>query len=174
MGARNRPMADHEDLRRELERERLKVLAQILVIQAALWGFFLTLNRQPGFPFDPPGGIAFIAALAWTIVLLVITARRTRGFTWILGAALANAFLETVVIFAGFYWHFGTRGNFNVTLSHIDALYFTLGTLTTAGTGSIVPDSQLIRSLASVQMILDLLLVTGAAALAISRLAERD
>jgi hypothetical protein len=34
-------------------------------------------------------------------------------------------------------WGFGTRTNFNTNLSHFDAIYFALGTLTTVGAGTI-------------------------------------
>lgn len=159
---------------RQMERERPKVIAMAAGIQIILWTMFFNLSRKAGFPFDPLGGLTVISVLAWTIGCLIVTARRIKGHAWILGLALANSFLETIVIFAGFYWHFGTNGNFTASLSRVDALYFTLGTLTTAGTGTIAPESQMIRSLVGSQMILDLILVAGAAAIAVTRLAERD
>lgn len=47
----------------------------------------------------------------------------------------ANAFLIAIGHFSLRYWFIGTPANFTAELSKIDALYFTLDTLTTAGTG---------------------------------------
>jgi hypothetical protein len=62
-------------------------------------------------------------------------------------------------IFTITYWANGTRDEFSVNLSPVDALYFTLGTLTTAGTGDISATSETAREIQTVQMGLDFILV---------------
>ena len=59
-------------------------------------------------------------------------------------------------MFSVIYWTYGTSGNFSSRLTHLDAIYFTMGTLSTAGTGNIVSVSQLARGLQTLQMLLDL------------------
>jgi hypothetical protein len=39
--------------------------------------------------------------------------------------------------FSYIYWAHGTAKDFSVSLTHLDAFYFALGTFTTAGTGNI-------------------------------------
>jgi hypothetical protein len=72
------------------------------------------------------------------------------------------------------YWAIGTRPNFGSELSRVDAVYFALGTLTTAGTGTIAPTSGLARGLVSGQMIVDLVFVAGALTIAITRWSEKS
>jgi hypothetical protein len=86
---------------------------------------------------------------------------------------LLNTFCLTTANFGALYWHYGTTRNFNVTMSRVDSIYFALGTLTTAGTGNIAPVSQLARSLVSMQMVLDFILVAGGVSLAIAMLGEK-
>jgi hypothetical protein len=58
-----------------------------------------------------------------------------RAVGWQLAALLANSFIQVVLYFAAVYFAYGTAGNFNAPISRIDAIYFSLGMLTTAGTG---------------------------------------
>jgi bacteriorhodopsin len=68
---------------------------------------------------------------------------------------------------------YGTTSNFSVQLSHLDAIYFSVGTLTTAGTGNIVATSEIARGIQTIQMILDLILVVFAVTLVLSALSSR-
>jgi Ion channel len=83
--------------------------------------------------------------------------------------SLINVLVFTVAIFSYLYWGYGTRANFNITLSHVDAIYFALGTLTTAGTGSIEATSETARTIQGAQMAIDIGLVLFAAGLIIGR-----
>lgn len=65
---------------------------------------------------------------------------------------LAYVFSLLLQLFSYMYWSYGTTNNFNITLSHLDAFYFTLGTLTTAGTGNIAAISETTRGLQTLQM----------------------
>jgi hypothetical protein len=83
--------------------------------------------------------------------------------------SLINIFFLIIIDFGYLYWGFGTRANFNITLSHFDAIYFALGTLTTVGAGSIEATSETARVIQSAQMFIDVALVLFAAGLIIGR-----
>lgn len=93
-----------------------------------------------------------------------------------LGALFINAFLVLVGGFSFLYWSYGSQINFTVTatLSRLDAVYFTLGTLTTAGTGSISATSEASRYIQSLQMVLDLVLMVFAVGLLIAQFTSSD
>jgi hypothetical protein len=55
-----------------------------------------------------------------------------------------------------------------------DAFYFALRTLTTAGTGTIAPTSDLSRALVSGQMVLDLVFVAVVVTIAVTRCSEKS
>jgi Ion channel len=79
-----------------------------------------------------------------------------------------------VLLFTMVYWRIGTKANFGAELSKVDALYFALGTMTTAGTGTIAPISGLARGLVSGQMVVDFIFVASAVTIAITRLSEKS
>ena len=54
----------------------------------------------------------------------------------------------------------------------IDAIYFAIGTLTTAGTGNISATSETARGIQTMQMILGLVLITFAVTIVIGRLSS--
>jgi Ion channel len=72
-------------------------------------------------------------------------------------------------LFSYIYWSYGSTQNFSIRLSHLDSFYFALGTLTTAGTGSISVVSETARGLQTLQMGPDLILVIFAVALVVAR-----
>jgi hypothetical protein len=73
------------------------------------------------------------------------------------------------------YWHIGTAKNFGQSLTHLDATYFTVGTLTTTGTGTISPQSQSARLLVTVQYAVDLVFLAVVLSVFAGRLAaERN
>ena len=86
---------------------------------------------------------------------------------------VANTFATLALVFANVYWAIGTKVNFGVELSRVDALYFSLGTLTTAGTGTIAPISSFARGLVSVQMALDFVFVATAVTIVVTRWSEK-
>lgn len=65
----------------------------------------------------------------------------------------------------------GLKGEHPPVVHHWDVLYFSVGVLTTAGTGSLQPLSTSCRELATVQMVLDFTLLAVAVTVLISRLA---
>lgn len=75
-----------------------------------------------------------------------------------------------VVFFAAVYYVIG--GQFHGIATRIDALYFTVVTLCTVGYGDIVPVSQAARSIAMVQMIFDLVIVTSAISIVVGALRQ--
>jgi hypothetical protein len=93
-------------------------------------------------------------------------------------SSIALTLIFSVVYFLAFfsalYWSYGTSSNFNVPLTHFDALYFALGTLSTAGTGTINATSELARGLQAAQMTLDLALVVFALGLVVARFTSSD
>jgi hypothetical protein len=75
-------------------------------------------------------------------------------------------------LFAFAYWNAGTRGNWNMRLSHLDALYVAVGTLTTAGTGAIQAQSELARTLLTAQMVVDIVAFTLVTGILVTRLSS--
>ena len=87
---------------------------------------------------------------------------------------VVSASFSFVSEFSTLYWLIGTQANFTSELSKCDAIYFAVGTLTTAGTGILAPTSSLAKMLVSGQIILDLLLVTALIGVTVTRWSERD
>jgi hypothetical protein len=81
---------------------------------------------------------------------------------------LVYFFALLLEIFTDLYWSYGTIKNFSIPLSHLDALYFTLGTLTT-GTGNISAISETSRRIQTAQMGIDFLLIGFIVALLLAR-----
>jgi hypothetical protein len=84
------------------------------------------------------------------------------------------AFSVLIALFSTLYWDYGTASNFSTTLSRLDAIYFAVGTLTTAGTGDLVARSDTARVIQTVQMILGLLLVVFAVSIVLTALTSRS
>ena len=89
---------------------------------------------------------------------------------WLLCGLIFTGFSLIMISFSFLYWAYGQPGNFNIWLSHLDAVYFTLGTLTTAGTGNIVATSETTRAIQSIQMAVDLGFTLLAVGILVSRL----
>jgi hypothetical protein len=134
-----------------------------------LWTSFLVENRKY---------VANLYLIGTAVLALVMAARvvasiiKDGGKNWVLAAVLANAFLLVWCDFAIIYWNIGTAKNFGTPLTHLDAIYFSLGTLTTAGTGRILAKSELATVVVTAQMLIDLLLFSVVITLGISRLGE--
>lgn len=75
-----------------------------------------------------------------------------------------------VVFFSTVYYIMAAQ--FHGMVSRLDALYFTVVTLCTVGYGDIVPVSQAARSVATVQMIFDLVIVTSAISIVVGALRQ--
>lgn len=85
------------------------------------------------------------------------------------GLLLAYVLSLLLQFFSYAYWTYGTRPNFNASLSHLDSFYFALGTLTTAGTGSLSATSELARGYQTLQMGLDIALIGFVAVVILAR-----
>lgn len=139
------------------------------------WSLLFNSTR-PTSLVDTQGAIAtavvafLVAALATYVTASV--ARMRYSNIYAVSAVAVYAFLLITVLFATLYWTIGTTAHFNIELSRIDAIYFALGTLTTAGTGSIAPTSHLARAFVSGQMILNLVFIAGALTIVIARWSE--
>jgi hypothetical protein len=82
---------------------------------------------------------------------------------------LIYLFSLVLQLFSFIYWSYGGTNNFNIALSHLDSFYVALGTLTTAGTGSISAVSETARGIQTLQMGIDLAIVGFAVALVVAR-----
>jgi voltage-gated potassium channel len=132
---------------------------------AALSWLFMVTPRSPSLS---PFWLVAYAALA---VFMVITIIRFRNYKiWLFASIVFLGFASLTILFSFAYWQYGQPGAFNIQLSHLDAIYFTLGTLSTAGTGNIVAISETARAIQSIQMSANFGLTLLAAGLLVSRL----
>jgi hypothetical protein len=109
----------------------------------------------------------------WVLVIfgfvpLVWQVRKRQFRPWLTALVLAYFLALLLEIFTDLYWSYGTSKNFTIPLSHLDAFYFTLGTLTT-GTGNISAISETSRGIQTAQMGFDFLLIGFILALLITR-----
>ncbi len=152
--------------------KRLRVirygLSRVLILGALIFGF-LKQPQTASFNFWLIGGFAVVAAAS--IVSIVAKYMNLVSSTLGIYFDLVFSLLTFVSMFSLIYWTFGTSHNFSARLTHLDAIYFTIGTLSTAGTGNIVPVSELARGLQTVQMLLDLGFLLVAVTLVVGRLA---
>ena len=126
-------------------------------------------------PYRAPTGTGYLvnaiqSIFFWIVALAVISVKKFRPF--LTSLLLVFVFSLLTQFFAYIYWSYGTIVNFNMPLSHLDALYFALGTLTTAGTGSVVAISETARRLQLLQMILDSGLILISVGLFVARFAS--
>lgn len=138
-----------------------------VLVLIVIWGLFLLSYRRSVWPTWQV--IAYIVGALGAISDLVEAARGKSSLLRV-GMQLTYCFLYLLGLFSFLYFIYGTSRNFNISLTHFDAFYFTLGTLTT-GTGNINAISEMARYLQGTQMALDLILIGFAASLAISRFA---
>jgi hypothetical protein len=119
-----------------------------LLTQVALWyGFAKT---SPGHA-TPTVLIAFGLFTLLFMLLWAITVFPIGSFLMAL-AATALGISNLIVSFATWYLSAGTRVNWNIRLSHTDALLVALGTFTTAGTNGITAETEYARRLITIQM----------------------
>lgn len=142
-----------------------------LVTQIVIWSIFLLpFHRHPfgavGTAFQ---GVSALIPIAG-IILVVIDKRSSK---LLIAVILLIALSTLIQDFSYLYWSDGSTANFNISLTRLDALYFALGTLTTAGTGSINAMSDTARAVQSLQMTLDLILIVFAIGLVIARFSSR-
>ena len=83
--------------------------------------------------------VSVAVLVAYTV--LIATRSRTVPLVFFALRVLATS-LWLVLLFTIVYWNIGTAKNLGHSMTHLDATYFTVGALTTAGTGTISPESQ--------------------------------
>jgi hypothetical protein len=140
------------------------VIYGLLHVNLWLWQFRI-IQRSPTSAIYIGNAIQSVAF--WIIILAVLSLKKFRPV--LTGLSLLFVFSLLLQFFSYIYWSYGTTTNFNTPLTHLDSLYFALGTLTTAGTGNIVAISETARRLQTLQMVLDLGLVLFAVSLVVAR-----
>jgi hypothetical protein len=133
-------------------------------MQPYLWLNFFSEHRHVFTGTDIVVTSILIAVSAMSILLVAgdSVAANLLGLTY--------AFSAITYLFSTLYWGYGEAPNFSPSLTRLDAIYFSVGTLTTAGTGNISALSELARRLQTAQMILDFILVVFVVAIVIPRL----
>jgi Ion channel len=146
----------------------LGVVLLLTVTDGGAWLAFLLASRR---------GPLTAVTLALTIVVVGFASIRVVASAMHPGRSLrlvlflaAHALSVLIADFAFIYWRGGTRANWGMPLSHIDALFLTIGTLTTAGTGGIAPHTEWARGMLTIQMTVDIVSVTLITGLVIARL----
>jgi hypothetical protein len=136
------------------------------------FGFILGHPSTGAWPLIGVGVFVVSAGLG---VLACIAVARTPGVAagWV--AALAAWFtLFVVFAFAMEYYTLGTKAHWSKALTHVDALYVAVGTLTTAGTGNINAEGDKARLLLTGQMLADILVVTVLGAIVVHRFTRKS
>ncbi len=141
----------------------------LVLPQGLIWfGFFRSSSRT----WDATSVVAASASLALIIFMaLVIIGHLVYG-TMSLRRVVVSAVsvLSLLVASAAItYYSIGTRSNWNMELSHLDALVVSIGTLTTVGTAGISPRSELARGIILGQMVADFVVVTVAVGFVLQR-----
>lgn len=141
----------------------------LLLPLAQLWLGFLVSSPATRFPLYWWVLAPFWLNIPLATVTIMMFYRRNVSVGWLL--LLIFGFLLAVTgNFSGIYFDIGTSQNWNVPLSHLDALFVTVGTLTTAGTGNIVAVSEEARGFMLIQMAIDFTVVAVVVSLLLTRM----
>src|SRR5689334_4087549 len=121
------------------------------LLQLGMWALFSSTHKH-----DPFSGVVVVMYLvgAATAVYNLIAAAKDRSRDASDAVLLVIQVMSYVLaVFSLLYYAIGTAKNFSSPLSHTDAFYFALGTLSTAGTGNIVAISEDARGLQTYEML---------------------
>lgn len=140
--------------------------AYIMLFPIHLWFWQFELISPRGLPkwyfysavIQIVGGIGYLARYSFARFRPIATT-----------LVLVLLFSLILQLFSYMYWAYGATSDFSVSLSHLDAFYFSLGTLTTAGTGNISAISETARRLQSLQMGIDFILIGFVVVLVLTR-----
>ncbi|HEX4519016.1 MAG TPA: hypothetical protein VH063_05485 [Gaiellaceae bacterium] len=153
-----------EIVRRRFDRAYPYVVAVGLVFLA--WSGWL-LNRHR----DLGGGMISLDVLVLLVWLTIgaLALLDVRPFSRGFGIAFVALFM-LVGQFASIYLAYGSTRDWSTRLTRGDALFVSMGTFTTAGTGGITAVSETARLLMTIQMSLDVLATAVVLGLVVSRL----
>jgi hypothetical protein len=164
-------------------RNRITIIFVVLIFVASaiVWAYFALTPKRLALTSNYPYGIAFIVACMVILVVLVIVSRERNS--WLLAAEVLGLLILIAGMFSVLYWTYAaptdsygvsTSTNFNIPLSRLDAVYFTMGTLSTAGTGNIVATSEAARNIQTIQMVIDFALVLIVVGIFVARLSSSN
>ncbi len=153
------------------------VVFGLLVTEAILWGCYFLLTPRGGDSLLPNGYVSkaleVLVGPALIILIVVGMIKRERREVGTLSETVFWAIqgLSIVVFsFATIYYQYGMH-NWSKTLSHVDAIFIALGTMTSAGTGELEARSEFARILLMLQMVVDIFAFTIIVALVVERIA---
>jgi hypothetical protein len=144
-------------------------LIGVVTCQVVFWVAFFGLPRHGSF-----SSVFLYVGLFLLVIMAVTVIGAVRATAPLITfVAAANLLLLLLSYFSVLYYHYGTARNWSASLSHWDAVYVALGTLTTAGTGNIYAKSEFARRVLSMQMLVDVVVITLLAGVVVYRLTER-
>jgi Ion channel len=174
-----KPRQDRDTYLEFWERGRLTRTIATLAVSLSLWVNFLFPGRGPLNSLIQGSALGLYIVIPLTIVIAgiiwgLISITRF-GNIFDMALIVFFGFSSLVGIFSNLYWSYGTTNNFTVTehLTRLDAVYFTVGTLTTAGTGNISALSQTARGLQTLQMVLGIGFIVFAVTLVVAEISSR-
>jgi hypothetical protein len=140
----------------------------VLGLLVAMGLMAVAYARMPVVDFgvdDALGGLLLIAGAVALLTLLFLRGLRTvpraaRPMLWTV--AMLVVFLELIVLLFSYVYlslEVTTPGSVPGIVTHLDAVYFTVTMLATVGFGDITPASQVARSVATFQMLVNLVLL---------------
>lgn len=130
-----------------------------------LWVWFAVGNRGAHSSVE----LAFLFLAALVIVIPTILGVRSSAPIRIHVLNLFIAVAMFIGLFANAYWSEGTSHNFSSPLTRLDAVYITVGTLTTSGTGSFTAISEPGRAIQLIEMLIGPALVLVSIAAVVHR-----
>ena len=140
----------------------------VFFVFPVMWMSFFHAHHQTT-AFNSSAALPLVVFSTLTIGSAVFVYRIPTRRSAYLFYSVVTSLLNIIWGFTCTYYLIGTNDNFSAQLTHVDAIYFTVGTLTTAGTGSRSATSQLSRTLVSVQMIVDLIFLAVTVVIAIQK-----
>lgn len=142
------------------------------LFQIVMWLAFWTTHKHQSLPDWLT--LLYLAGAAGAVWQLISLAQKRTSNVAEVGFMVAGVVNLVLVTFALLYYSAGTGKNFTHPLSHDDAFYFAVGTLSTAGTGNIVATSDTARSLQTWEMLVGMGLVLFGVSAAVARIMSAD
>jgi hypothetical protein len=139
----------------------------------------LTIFTFSGSDAEPWRDILLAMSIAYIVLALTVAPfERLAHARSATNAELFGKFAYLLVLlFFGFsliYYYLGSKQLWSPSdLSHVSAMFVTMGTIVTAGFASIEPKSDWVRGLLLLQMIVDIVLVATVGSMALQRYTER-